>query len=152
MGASASEFCYSIRMKRVDPELMQRARDLRNNSTKAERLLCLRLRHYRPRFTRQLVVERYIVDLACREAKLAVELDGSQHINAARYDQRRTEFLEHEGWAVVRLWNNAVIENPDGATELVLQRCAERLDGATHPQPRPSREGRQRKSRFGLDR
>jgi len=139
-------------MKRVDPELTRRARDLRNNSTKAERLLWLRLRHYRPRFTRQLVVDPYIVDLACREAKLAVEVDGSQHIDAALYDQRRTVFLENEGWAVVRLWNNAVIENPDGAAEVILVRCAERLDGATHPQPLPCREGRKRKSRFGLDR
>ncbi|WP_309660823.1 DUF559 domain-containing protein [Sphingomonas sp.] len=135
-------------MKRVDPELTRRARELRNNSTKAERLLWLRLRQYRPRFTRQLVVGPYIVDLACREAKLAVELDGSQHIDAAPYDQRRTDFLETEGWAVLRLWNNAVIENPDGAAELVLVRCAERLGGATHPQPLPSREGRKRKSRF----
>ena len=95
------------------------------------------------------MVEPYIVDLACRQAKLAVELDGSQHIDAAPYDQRRTEFLECEGWAVLRLWNNAVIENPDGAAELVLLRCAERLDGATHPQPLPCREGRKRKARYG---
>ena len=136
-------------MKRVDPELTRRARDLRKNSTKAERLLWLRLRQYRPRFTRQLVVESYIVDLACRGAKLAVELDGSQHIDAAPYDQRRTAFLETAGWAVMRLWNDAVIQNPDGAAELVLERCAERLDGATHPRPLPCREGRKRKPRFG---
>jgi very-short-patch-repair endonuclease len=123
-------------MKRIDPRLTENARNLRNNSTKAERLLWLRLRQYRPRFTRQLVLGPYIVDLACREAKLAIEVDGGQHAEArASYDFKRTAFLEGQGWAVVRLWNNEVEQNPDGAAELVLHRCAERLDGATHPQP-----------------
>ena len=135
-------------MRRIDPELTRRARELRNNSTNAERLLWLRLRQYRPRFTRQLVVDSYIVDLACREAKLAVEVDGGQHATTAAYDDRRTEFLMSQGWAVVRLWNNEVEGNPDGAAEFVLLRCAERLNGATHPQPLPNREGRVRRRRY----
>ena len=135
-------------MWRVDPKLTRNARDLRSNSTKAERLLWLRLRRYRPRFTRQLVIGPYIVDLACRAAKLAVELDGGQHAQATvGYDKRRTEYLEAQGWAVVRLWNSEVEDNPDGAGEFVLGRCAERLGGATHPQPLPSREGRKRRPR-----
>jgi very-short-patch-repair endonuclease len=136
-------------MNRVDPRLTQNARNLRNNSTKAERLLWVRLRQYRPRFTRQLVVGNYIVDLACREAKLAVEVDGGQHAGAtAAYDRRRTNFLKEQGWSVVRLWNNEVEENPDGAAEFVLLRCAGRLNGATHPQPLPCREGRVRRHRY----
>jgi len=135
-------------MKRVPDHLTVNARELRNNSTEAERLLWLRLRHYRPRFTRQLVVEPYIIDLACRQVKLAIELDGSQHCETTEYDDRRTAFLEGQGWAVVRLWNNEVEENPDGAAESVLARCTERLGGATHPQPLPSREGRERRPRF----
>ena len=88
----------------------------------------------------------YIVDLACREAKLAIEVDGGQHAEAtATYDARRTSFLVSQGWSVVRLWNNENVENPDGAAELILFRCAERLDGATHPRPLPSREGRKRR-------
>src|SRR3954469_3659875 len=111
-------------MKRIEPRLTQNARNLRNNSTKTERLLWARLRQYRPRFTRQLVIVPYILDLACREAKLAIELDGSQHVELTlSYDQRRTGFLEDHGWAVVRLWNNEVERNPDGAAELVLARC-----------------------------
>ncbi|MCL6699738.1 DUF559 domain-containing protein [Sphingomonas sp. NSE70-1] len=135
-------------MKRVPEQLTTFARDLRTNSTKAERLLWLRLRQYRPRFTRQLVVGPYIVDLACRQVKLAVELDGGQHANVTDYDDRRTTFLEGQGWLVMRLWNNQVEENPDGAAEFVLAQCEERLGGATHPRPLPSREGRQRRPRF----
>ncbi len=146
MGGERSEPCYARSMKRVDERLTANARDLRNNATKAERLLWRMLSVYRPRFTRQLVVGPYIVDLACREAKLAVELDGSQHIDAAVYDQRRTEFLIGEGWAVVRLWNNEVLANPDGAAEHILRQCTARL-GGTHPQPLPSREGRIRRPR-----
>jgi very-short-patch-repair endonuclease len=135
-------------MKRIPDQLTSFARELRNGSTKAERLLWLRLRHYRPRFTRQLVIEPFIIDLACREAKLAIELDGGQHAEAAGYDASRTAFLERHGWSVVRLWNNEVVANPDGAAEHILARCAERLDGVTHPQPLPSREGRPRRPRL----
>ena len=135
-------------MKRVPEYLTANARELRYNSTKAERLLWLRLRQYRPRFTRQLVIEPFIVDLACRQAKLAIELDGGQHADAVDYDNKRTRFLESQGWAVVRLWNNEVEANPDGAAEFVLMKCSERLGGATHPQPLPSREGRIRRPRL----
>jgi very-short-patch-repair endonuclease len=45
----------------------------------AERVLRPLLSRYQPAFTRQLVVDRYIVDLACRAPKLAVEIDGSRH-------------------------------------------------------------------------
>jgi len=140
-------FATLTQMRRIDPRLTTFARDLRNGSTRAERLLWLRLRHYRPRFTRQLVIDPFIVDLACRQAKLAIEVDGGQHAEATRYDDRRTVFLEAQGWSVLRLWNNDVEENPDGAAEFILARCAERLDGATHPQPLPSREGRKRNPR-----
>ena len=135
-------------MKRVPEHLTANARELRNNSTKAERLLWLRLRQYRPRFTRQLAIEPFIVDLACRQAKLAIELDGGQHADAVDFDNKRTRFLESQGWAVVRLWNNEVEANPDGAAEFVLMKCSERLGGATHPQPLPSREGRIRRPRL----
>ena len=148
MGGERSELCYAGVMKRVPDQLTTFARDLRNNSTKAERLLWLRLRQYRPRFTRQLVIGPYIIDLACRQARLAIELDGSQHAEAAQYDDRRTAWLEAQGWMVVRLWNNDVELNPDGAAEFILACCMERLGGATHPQPLPSREGRVRRPRL----
>ncbi|HEU4499854.1 MAG TPA: DUF559 domain-containing protein [Sphingomicrobium sp.] len=129
-------------MKRIPERFTAHARELRNSATKAERLLWLRLRQYRPRFTRQLVVGPYILDLACRQARLAIELDGSQHAATLYYDERRTAFLEQEGWIVLRFWNNAVEENPDAVAQLILSTCARRLSGATHPQPSfPGRGG-----------
>ena len=43
----------------------RRARELRNHPTDAELAIWHKIAYFRPRFTRQLVVERYIVDLAC---------------------------------------------------------------------------------------
>jgi len=47
----------------------------------------------------------------------------------------------------MRIWNNEVIENPDGVIIAIVERAAECLSG-THPQPLPSREGRMRRHRF----
>ena len=119
---------------------------MRNAPTPAERALWRLLSRYRPRFTRQLYVERFYLDLACREAWLGIELDGSQHHAQAAYDDARTVELEGQGWRIVRLWNNDVLANPEGAATYVLQQAAECL-GGTHPQPLPSREGRTRRPR-----
>lgn len=59
-----------------------------------ERALWERLRHIRPRFTRQLRVGSYVLHFACRTLKIAVALDGGQHLDAVAYDGKRTEFLE----------------------------------------------------------
>jgi very-short-patch-repair endonuclease len=128
---------------RVAPRLTGNARDLRNRPTDAERLIWQRISRYRPRFTRQLPIGPYIVDLACRPAKLAIEFDGSQHAEHMAEDARRTADLEEAGWTVIRLWNSDVLSNPEGAVEHILRRAAECL-GGTHPQPLPSREGRKR--------
>jgi very-short-patch-repair endonuclease len=134
------------RMKRVPVQLTDNARALRNGATKPERVLWHILSRYRPRFTRQLVVGPYIVDLACREARLVVELDGSQHVDAADYDAARTAYLQAEGWRVLRFWNGEVLANPAGVADAILSEAAECL-GGTHPQPLPSREGRMRRPR-----
>lgn len=127
--------CDEIAMRRIERKMTSRARALRSNATEAERWIWRRISRYRPRFTRQLVVGPFIVDLACRQARLAVELDGSQHI-ASLADMRRTRWLEARGWTVLRFWNNEVAQNPDGVAEAILLRAAECLAG-THPQPLP---------------
>jgi very-short-patch-repair endonuclease len=134
-------------MKRVvDPRLTARARDLRTNATDSERVLWRLLFRYRPKFTRQLVVGPYITDFACRQARLIVEIDGSQHINCER-DVSRTDYLKDAGWTVIRFWNSEVLENADAVAETILRKAAECL-GGTHPQPLPFREGRERHRRF----
>jgi very-short-patch-repair endonuclease len=133
-------------MKRIPTRLTAHARQLRREATPQERTMWRILSRYRPKFTRQLTVPPYILDLACREAKLSVEIDGSQHIDSDA-DAVRTSFLESEGWKVIRFWNSDVNGNPDGVAEAILQKLAECL-GDTHPQPLPTREERVRRGRF----
>ena len=133
--------------RRIDPVLTARARDLRSDPTPAEFAIWRRLSRYRPAFTRQLVEPPFIIDLACRRARLAVELDGSQHADMVGRDEARSIFLRAKGWTVVRLWNSEVLGDPDGAARSILQKAAECL-GGTHPQPPPSREGGTRRLRY----
>jgi len=131
-------------MPRIPPRLTANARHLRRGATDAERALWRLLGPYRPRFTRQHVVGAYILDFACREVRLGVELDGSQHLASSR-DAARTAFLESLGWKVVRFWNSDVLENPDGVALCIIEEVKARLD-PTHPQPLfVSREGRARR-------
>jgi very-short-patch-repair endonuclease len=133
--------------RRIPKRLTDRARALRNNATPQERILWNLLSRYRPKFTRQLSIDPYTADLACRQAKLIVEIDGTQHVDSDS-DEDRTSFLEVNGWTVIRFWNSEVNENPEGVAEAILLKAAECL-GGTHPQPLPSREGRPRRSRRG---
>jgi very-short-patch-repair endonuclease len=101
------------------------------------------LSRYRPKFTRQLPIGPYSADLACRQAKLVVEVDGGQHAESQR-DRTRDQWLKSEGWTVLRIWNSDVRTNPIGCAEAILAKAAECL-GGTHPEPLPSREGRPRR-------
>jgi very-short-patch-repair endonuclease len=146
VGAREARSCYREAMKRrIDKRLTDRARELRNNPTPQEFKIWQLLSRYRPKFTRQLSIHPYAADLACRQAKLVVELDGSQHV-ASEYDMERTRVLESRGWTVIRFWNSEVDENADGVAAAILDKAAECL-GGTHPQPLPSREGRKRRCR-----
>ena len=135
---------YDYSMQRIPPEMTRRARVLRREATPAERVLWQLLSTYRPRFTRQLVVDDFILDLACREVRMAVELDGGQHVDNVDYDARRTAYLEAAGWQVLRFWNNEVMGNPVGVAEAVLLAVVGRLPAGTHRRPLPRREGRRR--------
>jgi len=112
-----------------------RARDLRQNMTEAERALWYGLRRGQLgwRFRRQHPIPPYIVDFACLEAKLVVEADGGQHASASEHE-RRDEELRRQGWRVLRLWNNDILQNRAGA----LQTIAAALGPASRPDPTPT--------------
>ena len=94
------------------------ARQMRSGMTDAEKKLWGELRAHRLMglsFRRQMPIAGYIVDFACAEHKLVVEVDGSQHGKDADadYDRIRTERLNALGWTVMRLWNDEVLQNID---------------------------------------
>jgi len=100
-----------------------RARTLRVQMTDAEKRLWSRLRNRQlagMKFKRQVPLDRYIVDFASSEAKLVVELDGSQHAENGR-DAVRTRALENMGYFVLRFWNNDVLTNTDGVLEEIAR-------------------------------
>jgi very-short-patch-repair endonuclease len=132
--------------RRIPTSATRRARALRNEATPQERAIWHLISRYRPKFTRQLWIEPYYADLACREARLVVELDGGQHADSTA-DTARTHFLQGKGWTVIRFWNSDVDANAEGVAEAILLTAAECL-GGTHPQPLPSREGRKRRPRL----
>ena len=83
--------------RKHNPALTQKAKTLRKNMTKEERRLWYDfLRTYPVRFLRQKVIDNYIVDFYCHEARIIIELDGSQHYEPkiAEYDAQRTAFLQ----------------------------------------------------------
>src|SRR5438128_2206708 len=101
----------------------QNARRLRRDLTDAERRLWAVLRERRLagyRFRRQYPIGNFIVDFACTKYQLIVEADGGQHSDNEA-DQRRTAFLQREGWRVIRFWNNDVLANTEGVVETILR-------------------------------
>lgn len=111
------------------------ARQLRRRMTDDERKPWreLRNRNFRHiKFRRQQPIGPYIVDFASFEAKLIIELDGSQH--SEQYlrsaDEVRTRFLETQGFRVLRYWNTEVFKEFDAVLnsiyhELDLDRSAD---------------------------
>ncbi|OGI43336.1 MAG: hypothetical protein A2150_06745 [Candidatus Muproteobacteria bacterium RBG_16_64_11] len=101
------------------------AKVLRRRLTDSERCLWTQLRAHRLarwKFKRQQPIGAYIVDFVCFRARLVIEVDGGQHLGSEA-DRVRGEWLEGQGFRVLRFWNNEVL------TELpaVLEKIAEAL-------------------------
>ena len=82
-----------------------RARELRTNMTEAERALWkhLLLRQLDGfNFRRQQPIDQYIVDFACLEARVLVEVDGGHHAETVSQDAARDTLLESQGFRVLR--------------------------------------------------
>ena len=103
-------------------QLVPLAKQLRKEMTKEERHLWYDfLRSYPVRFSRQKVLGKYIADFYCAEAKLVIELDGSQHYEPdnAQKDDERTEFLKEYGLKVIRIPNNEIGRNFRGVCDYI---------------------------------
>jgi len=103
-------------------QLVPLAKQLRKDMTKEERHLWYDyLRSYPVRFSRQKVLGKYIVDFYCAQARIVIELDGSQHYEDRNImkDQERTAFLESYGLRIVRVPNNEVMRNFRGVCEYI---------------------------------
>ena len=100
--------------RKHNSELTANARTLRKNMTKEERHLWYDfLKDYPVRFLRQKVIDNYIVDFYCHQARLIIELDGSQHYepDGLLKDKIRTKKFEQRNLTVLRIPNNEVNYN-----------------------------------------
>ena len=97
-------------------KLYQYGRELRQESTAAEKLLWTELRNKKLnglKFRRQHPLDKFIVDFYCNERKLVIELDGGVHdekINK-EYDEARTAMLSGLNVFVLRFKNEDVTNN-----------------------------------------
>ncbi len=109
-------------IRKHNPNLVGNAKALRRKMTAEERHLWYDfLRTYPVRFLRQKVLGSYIVDFYCAQAKLVIELDGSQHYQtwSVEYDTARTAFLSGYGLRVLRIPNNEIHRNFQGVCEWI---------------------------------
>ena len=109
-------------MRGPDRRTVRVERRLRGQQTDAERKLWFALRDRRLdgfKFVRQEAIGPFIVDFACREQKLIIEVDGGQHADNAR-DVARDAYLANEGYRVLRFWNNDVLTNREGVSVTIL--------------------------------
>jgi very-short-patch-repair endonuclease len=109
-------------MRGPNPKKVRIERKLRGAQTDAERKLWFALRDRRLgglKFVRQEAIGPFIVDFACRERRLVVEVDGGQHAESAK-DAARDAYLARENYRVIRFWNNDVLTNRDGVLLTIL--------------------------------
>jgi len=112
------------------PAKTGQARALRQNETKEEYHLWSDLRARRlngHKFARQVPLGPFIVDFLCREERLIVELDGSQHAESFT-DHSRTRWLNANGYSVLRFWNQEILRERRSALETILAALQGRLE------------------------
>ncbi len=108
-------------------ETRRRARELRRNSTEAEKALWrhLRARPFGLRFRRQYPIPPYIVDFYCPSIRLAIEVDGDSHEWQRDYDEHRDRAIQAKGVTILRVGNDEARLDPgsvlDTLEKLLIQ-------------------------------
>lgn len=107
-----------------NPQLIPRAKELRQNPTPAEKKLwqsCLRTLPLR--VLRQRPINHFIVDFYCAALKLVIEVDGERHFTdeAQAYDSERSRVLEGYGLRVLRFTNDEVMNNFGGVCQQIWE-------------------------------
>ncbi|MDG4853394.1 MULTISPECIES: DUF559 domain-containing protein [unclassified Mesorhizobium] len=106
----------------VTPAKRNFARRMRRESTEAEGRLWQELRGRRLdkiKFRRQVPVGRFVADFVCAEARLIIEIDGSQHADSP-HDQKRDAELKARGFRVLRFWNDDVLKDLDAVCDTII--------------------------------
>ena len=108
--------------RQYNPKLTPRAQELRREATPQENHLWYDFLSKHPmRFLRQRVIGTFIADFYCHEARLVIEIDGSQHFTpeGLKYDKQRTAALETLNLRVIRFTNQEVDHQFDGVCRMI---------------------------------
>ena len=107
----------------VSEELRTRARALRQSMTEAEAFLWSKIKgeSLGVRFHRQRVIGRYICDFVSLEARLVLDVDGSQHFRETGQakDKRRDLYLKSLEFRMLRFSNLDVVKNIEGVAAVI---------------------------------
>jgi very-short-patch-repair endonuclease len=110
--------------QRVTAAKVQRARELRQNMTPAERTLWQKLRANRLdgwHFRRQQIIDGFIVDFYCHQAGLVIEIDGPIHAMQREADTERETVLRGRGLTVLRFTNREFMNNMRAVLNTIRQ-------------------------------
>ena len=108
--------------RQYNPKLTPRAQELRKEATPQEKHLWYDFLSTHPmRFLRQRVIGSFIADFYCHEARLVIEIDGSQHFTSEglRSDAQRTAALETLNLRVIRFTNYEVDHQFEGVCQMI---------------------------------
>jgi very-short-patch-repair endonuclease len=124
-------------MLKQSPKATRLARNLRKRETWGERLMWSWLRDKRfseYKFRRQHPVGPHFLDFFCIEAKLNIEVDGSQHGLPENQiaDAERDAFLTAQGIKTLRFWNGRLRREKEIVRDTIWRALQER---APHPLP-----------------
>ena len=103
-------------------DLLNIAKILRRNMTRQEKHLWYDfLQHYPEKIYKQRIIDNFIADFYCHNARLVIELDGSQHYTnqGKATDATRTEILGRYGILVLRFSNKDIDKNFDGVCQTI---------------------------------
>ena len=115
-----------VRGQKVSAERLTRAKELRRETTPAEKILWKELRANRLNglhFRRQQIVHGYFADFYCHQKELIVELDGGIHNTQKQYDAEREAYLITLGFRIIRFKNEEVIKNLKSVLQKIVDEC-----------------------------
>ena len=120
----------TFKTRKRPAETTNRARTLRDGKNMAEAVLWNELKDRNLgeyKFVRQMPLGPYFADFCCRERRLIVELDGSQHAGSD-YDRQRDTFMRDQGYSVLRFWSADALRATRSVCETILAALDGRLD------------------------
>jgi len=121
---------------------LQKRRRLRNNATKAERILWKYLKNSQlenTKFRRQYSIDQFVIDFYSPEIKLAIEVDGNSHLGKEQipYDIEREKYIKSFNIKFQRFANDEVYKNIDSVLLKISNKIKElkKLQNTTPDSP-----------------